>query len=57
MAKDSREIIQLHCTVCDKSVYTTTKRVKPRSGEEIKRLEISKYCKYCRKRTMHKESK
>ena len=57
MAKDNREIIDLRCTECDRNIYTSTKRVKPRSGEEIKRLEIKKYCKICKKRTNHKESK
>ncbi len=57
MAKENREVINLECTVCGQINYQTTKRVKPRSGEQITRLEIAKYCKKCKKRTPHKETK
>ena len=57
MAKDNREYIYLRCSECDKNVYTTRKRVKPLSGEEITKLDLKKYCKVCKKHTLHKESK
>jgi large subunit ribosomal protein L33 len=55
MAKDAREIVALECESCKSRNYHTEKRVK---GQDIiKRLEFSKYCKKCKKRTLHKESK
>jgi large subunit ribosomal protein L33 len=53
MAKDIRPVITLECTVCHEHNYTTTKN--RRNTEE--RLEISKYCKRCKKHTPHKETK
>ena len=43
-AKGPRENITLECTECKKRNNTD-------------RLEIVKYCKYCKKRTTHKETK
>lgn len=45
-------LIKLECTECHRLNYHTykNKRVKAR-------LELMKYCKYCRKHTMHKETK
>ena len=57
MAKDNREVIAMECKGCGRINYHTTKRVKPRSGEQITRLELKKYCKHCQKRTDHKETK
>ncbi|MEO0124134.1 MAG: 50S ribosomal protein L33 [candidate division WOR-3 bacterium] len=47
-----RVIISLACTNCNNRNYTTTKDKKKQS-----RLEIKKYCKFCRKHTLHKEVK
>jgi large subunit ribosomal protein L33 len=48
-----REIITLECTVCKNRNYTTAKNKKAHPD----RLEASKYCRYCRKHTAHKETK
>ena len=41
-AKGAREPITLECTECKRRTYMT---------------EITKYCKFCHKRTTHKETK
>ena len=48
-----REIITLACTDCKRLNYSTTKN-RRKSSE---RLEMSKFCRSCRKHTAHKESK
>ncbi|MFH1338796.1 MAG: 50S ribosomal protein L33 [Candidatus Omnitrophota bacterium] len=48
-----REIITLECTECKNRNYTTTKNKKKQSGK----LETKKYCKFCRRATLHKEIK
>ena len=48
-----REIITLACGDCKRRNYSTTKN-RRKSSE---RLTFSKYCRYCRKHTAHKESK
>jgi large subunit ribosomal protein L33 len=48
-----RDIIALACTECKRRNYSTTKNRKKTS----ERLEFSKYCRYCRKHTGHKETK
>ncbi|MCM8799838.1 MAG: 50S ribosomal protein L33 [Candidatus Omnitrophica bacterium] len=48
-----REIITLECTVCKNRNYTTTKNKKKHPDK----LELSKYCKFCKKHTPHKEIK
>ncbi|MFA4930409.1 MAG: 50S ribosomal protein L33 [Patescibacteria group bacterium] len=57
MAKESREVINMECSGCGRINYQTEKRVKPRSGEQITKLEITKFCKHCRKRLKHKQTK
>ncbi|MFZ5392499.1 MAG: 50S ribosomal protein L33 [Patescibacteria group bacterium] len=57
MAKENREVINMECTVCGRLNYQTTKRMKPKSGEQITRLELIKFCRHCKKRTPHKETK
>ncbi|HPD19786.1 MAG TPA: 50S ribosomal protein L33 [Candidatus Pacearchaeota archaeon] len=44
--------IKLICTVCKKSDYFTRKS----RGVEDK-IELKKFCKYCKKHTLHKEAK
>ncbi len=51
MSQDNR--IDMECTVCHNLNYTTTKNKK----NTQKRLEIQKYCKHCRKKQLHKETK
>lgn len=52
-AKGPREVITLECTECKRRNYTTTKNKRNNTD----RLETSKYCKFCDKRTIHKETK
>ncbi|MBI5183221.1 MAG: 50S ribosomal protein L33 [Nitrospinae bacterium] len=48
-----REIVTLACIDCKQRNYTTTKNKKT----TLDRLEFSKYCRFCRKHTIHKEIK
>ncbi|OQX13828.1 MAG: 50S ribosomal protein L33 [Desulfobulbaceae bacterium A2] len=48
-----RDIITLACTTCKRRNYTTTKNKKNTPGK----LEFSKYCRFCRSHTPHKETK
>ncbi|MCK4437009.1 50S ribosomal protein L33 [bacterium] len=48
-----REIITLACTECKRRNYSLTKNKKGNPD----RLELKKYCKFCRKHTIHKETK
>ncbi|MEE9613565.1 MAG: 50S ribosomal protein L33 [Thermodesulfobacteriota bacterium] len=48
-----REIITLACTECKRRNYSTTKNKKTTTD----RLELRKYCKFCRRHTVHKETK
>ena len=48
-----RDIIALACTECKRRNYSTT-RNKKKSSE---RLELKKYCPWCRRHTVHKEGK
>lgn len=45
--------ITLACTECKQRNYNMTKEKK----NHPERLETSKYCKFCRKHTVHKETK
>jgi large subunit ribosomal protein L33 len=49
-----RDFVRLMCTEkgCG-SMYFTTKNKKT----QTKKIELSKYCKFCRKHTNHKEAK
>ena len=48
-----REIITLACTACKRRNYSNTRNKK----KQTERLEINKYCPFCRKHTSHKEVK
>ena len=52
-AKGPREHITLECTECKRRNYMTEKNKKNNTD----RLEVVKYCKFCKKRTTHKETK
>ena len=52
-AKGPREKITLECTDCKRRNYTTSKNKRKNTD----RLEIKKYCKFCKKHTSHKETK
>ena len=53
MANDARVKITLACTECKQRNYDTKKYKKNYPD----RLELMKYCKFCRKHTTHKETK
>ena len=52
-AKGAREAITIECTECKRRNYTTEKNKK----NNTERLEVEKYCKFCKKHTTHKETK
>ena len=45
--------VKLECTVCKNRNYDTTKNKK----NTQERLELKKYCPFCKKHTVHKETK
>ncbi|MBD3281158.1 50S ribosomal protein L33 [Candidatus Uhrbacteria bacterium] len=51
MSQDN--LIKLECTVCKRVNYHSSKNKKTLKN----RLEMQKYCKHCKKRTPHKETK
>lgn len=48
-----RERIVLACTECKNRNYTSTKEKKNTPN----RVELMKYCKFCKKHTVHKETR
>ena len=50
-------LIQLKCTICKRINYYAgkSKGKDPKSAE--KKLELKKFCSWCKKHTVHKESK
>ncbi|MBC7319935.1 50S ribosomal protein L33 [bacterium] len=46
-----RDIITLACTECKNRNYTTTKNKKNTTN----RIELKKFCPFCRKHTLHRE--
>jgi large subunit ribosomal protein L33 len=46
-----QEIITLACEKCKRRNYSTTKNKKTNT----ERLALKKYCRFCRKHTVHKE--
>ena len=52
-AKGNRNKITLACTECKQRNYDTFKNKK----NDTERLEMQKYCKFCKKHTTHKEAK
>ena len=55
MAKQTgaRVIVMLACTECKQRNYNTTKNKR----NDPDRIELMKYCKFCKKETLHKETK
>ncbi len=45
--------VMLECTECHNRNYNTTKNKKNVTG----RMELKKYCKFCKEHTVHKETK
>ena len=48
-----RDIIQLQCSACKRRNYSTTKNKKKQQGK----MEVKKYCPFCRSHQAHKEVK
>ena len=48
-----REIILLACSECKRKNYSTNKNKRNTPDK----LQLEKYCRFCRKHTMHKETK
>ncbi|MBE6082721.1 MULTISPECIES: 50S ribosomal protein L33 [Tissierellales] len=48
-----RDMVILACTECKQRNYTTTKNKK----KNPERMELKKYCKFCKTHTVHKETK
>lgn len=48
-----RSAVALNCGECKQKNYTTTKN-KQKSTDK---MQMKKYCKFCRKHTVHKEGK
>jgi len=48
-----REMIILACSECKRRNYTTTKNKK----KQTTKLELKKFCRFCNKHTLHKETK
>ena len=48
-----RELVTLACTECKRRNYTTKKNMSNTPG----RLEMQKFCRFDRKRTLHRETK
>ncbi len=51
--KSARIIVTLACEVCKEQNYTTTKN----KLNQQEKLELKKYCRRCKKHTLHKEAK
>ena len=51
--KDVRPVVTLACTECKERNYTTEKNRRNDPG----RMELEKFCKRCRKHTLHRETK
>ena len=51
--RSMRDIIHLACGDCKRRNYSTTKNKK----KTTERIEFSKFCRFCRKHTAHKETK
>ena len=50
--KGSREVVALVCSECKSQNYATTRNKVNMEGK----LTLKKYCKTCKKNTLHKES-
>jgi len=51
--KDVRPVITLECSECRERNYTSQKNRR----NDPQRLEMNKYCRRCRKHTLHRETK
>jgi len=49
-----KNLVRLQCTVCKNINYFSRRNKK---DPQAKKLELKKYCRHCRKHTVHKEVK
>ena len=54
MATKKKPFIKLQCQSCKRINYYTRKS---KQAKAERKLEFKKFCKWCRKRTVHKEAK
>ena len=56
--KGARELVSLICTVCKNQNYITERNKinMETKGKKGSKLEIKKFCKFCKKSQPHKES-
>lgn len=52
MAQKKANLIRLKCSLCNRANY-----YKWRKKGADKKLELKKYCRWCKKHTLHKESR
>ena len=52
-AKEARQIIVIACTDCKQRNYNTKKN----KTNTPYRVELSKYCRFCKKHTTHRETR
>ena len=57
MAVKKKPYAKIQCTVCKEINYFTHKSKMSKAKEGESKLEMQKFCKHCRKRTLHKEAK
>ncbi|MDO8574138.1 MAG: 50S ribosomal protein L33 [bacterium] len=50
--KRSERLTRIRCSNCKRAVYASKNKKKVE-----RKLELKKYCKWCRKHTLHKESR
>jgi len=53
MAKKKKPYVKMKCTACKRINYYAHKS----QGVVGEKLELKKYCKWCKKHTLHKEAK
>ncbi|OGF74557.1 50S ribosomal protein L33 [Candidatus Giovannonibacteria bacterium RIFCSPHIGHO2_02_FULL_46_20] len=53
MAKGQPNLIKLQCTACKRVNYWSRKNKK----KVERKIELAKFCNWCRKKTKHKETK
>ncbi len=51
-SKFSENLIKMRCTICKRFNYYTR-----RKKTQERKLELKKYCKWCKKHTIHKQAK
>ena len=53
MASDKRTQVTLECQECKRRNYITSKN----KAEQRERIELKKYCRWCRSHTLHRETR